>query len=94
MEKRWADSMEHIVKTQYRTGEYVDEAERTVSTAYAELVWAEDSVRNVRKAINTRNAVEALQYKVRQAWYDTRLDVVECALIGCPLNACHRGFNL
>ena len=70
MEKRWADSMEHIVKTQYRTGEYVDEAERTVSTAYAELVWAEDSVRNVRKAINTRNAVEALQYKVRQAWYD------------------------
>jgi hypothetical protein len=40
MEKRWADSMVHIVKTQYKTGDYIDEAERTASTAYAELVWA------------------------------------------------------
>jgi hypothetical protein len=67
MEKRWADSMVHIVKTQYKTGDYIDEAERTASTAYADLVWAEASVRRVTKVVNavSNTALE----KVRQSKY-------------------------
>ena len=68
MEKRWADSMEHIVKTQYKTTEYVDEAELTVSTANKEVRWAEKSVKRVTKIVNAVSD-KALD-KVRQAKYD------------------------
>ena len=59
--------MVHIVKTQYKTGDYIDEAERTASTAYAELVWAEASVRRVTKVV-TAVSNTALE-KVRQSKY-------------------------
>jgi hypothetical protein len=68
MEKRWADSMERIVREEYRTGNYIDEAVRTVNTANAEVIWAEESVRTARKAINS--LLDGALDKVRQAKYD------------------------
>jgi hypothetical protein len=83
MEKRWADSMVHIVKTQYKTGDYIDEAERTASTAYADLVWAEASVRRVTKVVNavSNTALE----KVRQSKYKLADAYVNSVPIVVPL---------
>jgi hypothetical protein len=68
MEKRWADSMERIVREEYRTGNYIDEAVRTVNTANAEVIWAEKSIKTVRKELNS--LLDGTLNKVRQAKYD------------------------
>jgi len=66
-EKANADHMKLTVRDDYERSEYDDEANHTVNTANAEVIWAEKSVKTARKAIN---ALLDGADKVRQAKYD------------------------
>jgi ERCC4-related helicase len=59
---------DHCRSSLYRTGNYIDEAVRTVNTANAEVIWAEKSIKTVRKELNS--LLDGTLNKVRQAKYD------------------------
>ena len=67
-EKANADHMKLTVRDDYERSEYDDEANHTVNTANAEVIWAEKSVKTARKAINA--LLDGALDKVRQAKYD------------------------